>query len=63
MTRKQSSFNLSSGDGNVADANAIRRVSSDRNKLKVILASADEENAHAERLSIVSIKGGEPLWK
>lgn len=63
MTRKQSSFNLSSGEGNVADANAIRRVSSDRNKLKVILASADEENAHAERLSIVSIKGGEPLWK
>jgi DNA polymerase-3 subunit epsilon len=63
MTRKQSSFNLSVGDGNAADTNAIRRVSSDRNKLKVILASADEENAHAERLSILSIKGGEPLWK
>jgi DNA polymerase-3 subunit epsilon len=63
MTRKQSSFNLSAGDGNAADANAIRRVSGDRNKLKVILASADEENAHAERLSILSIKGGEPLWK
>lgn len=63
MTRKQSSFNLSTGDGNAADDNIIRRVSSDRNKLKVISASADEESAHVERLNVILAKGGVPLWK
>ena len=63
MTRKQSSFNLSSGDGTNADANAIRRVSSTRNKLKVIAASADELVAHTERVAVIGKKGGDPLWK
>ena len=63
MTRKQSSFNLSAGDGNNADANAIRRLSSARNKLKVITASADEIEAHTERVAVIGTKGGDPLWK
>jgi DNA polymerase-3 subunit epsilon len=63
MTRKQSSFNLSAGDGGNADANAIRRVSSNRNQLKVIAASADELEAHADRVAVIAKKGGEPLWK
>lgn len=63
MTRKQSTFNLSVGDNSGGDANAIRRLSNDRVKLKVITASADEVEAHKERLLVVKEKGGEPLWK
>lgn len=63
MTRKQSTFNLSVGDNSSEDANAIRRLSNDRVKLKIITASADEVEAHKDRLLIVKQKGGEPLWK
>jgi len=63
MTRKQSVFNLSVGDNSGGDANAIRRLSQDRVMLKVIVASADEVDAHKERLLVVKQKGGEPLWK
>ena len=63
MTRKQSTFNLSVGDNSGGDANAIRRLNTDREKLKVIAASADEIEAHKNRLSVVKLKGGEPLWK
>ncbi len=63
MTRKQSTFNLSVGDGSSGEANAIRRLTNDREKLKIITASADEIIAHQERLSVVKQKGGEPLWK
>ena len=63
MTRKQAALNLTSGDGaDGVDANAIRRVSNDRAKLKIIHASADELIAHQERLSIVEKKGAAPLW-
>ena len=63
MTRKQSTFNLSVGENSNEDANAIRRLSNDRVKLKVLAASADEVEAHKERLLVVKQKGGEPLWK
>ena len=63
MTRKQSTFNLSVGDNSGGDANAIRRLNNEREKLKVIVASADEIEAHQERLSVIKQKGGEPLWK
>ncbi len=62
MTRKQAALNLTIGDGAGEDANAIRRLSNDRKKLKVIHASADELIAHQERLSIVEQKGAPPLW-
>jgi DNA polymerase-3 subunit epsilon len=63
MTRKQSTLNLSVGDGNSEDNNAIRRLASTRNKLKVVSASADELEAHTERVAIIAKKGGDPLWK
>jgi DNA polymerase III subunit epsilon len=63
MTRKQSSFNLSAGEGKAGGDNLIRRVTNERNKLKVILASAEEEIAHSERLEIISKTGGEAMWK
>jgi DNA polymerase-3 subunit epsilon len=62
MTRKQSTLNLTAGEHNSDDANAIRRLNPTREKLKIISASADEIEAHQERLSIVKQKGGEPLW-
>lgn len=63
MTREQATFNLSVGDNSGGDENAIRRLSNVREKLKVIPASADEVEAHQERLLVVKKKGGEPLWK
>ena len=63
MTREQATFNLSVGDNNSGDENAIRRLHSDRTKLKVIAASADEVEAHEKRLSVIKEKGGDPLWK
>lgn len=63
MTRKQSALNLSSGDEEGGDVNAIRRVSSERQVLKVIHASADEIIEHQKRLAIVEEKGATPLWQ
>lgn len=64
MTRKQATFNLNAGaDNGSGDANAIRRVNSDRQPLKIIKATADELIAHNERLDIVEQKGGVPLWQ
>lgn len=63
MTRKQSAFNLSVSENNNGDAKAIRRLNNNREKLKVITASADEIAAHKERLLVVKQKGAEPLWK
>jgi DNA polymerase-3 subunit epsilon len=63
MTRKQSALNLMVGDGDSADANTIRRVSSDRQKLKIIDATADEVAEHKNRLAIVAEKGSEPIWR
>jgi len=64
MTRKQATFNLNAGSSNESgDANAIRRVDSNRQPLKIIQASADELIAHNERLDVVEQKGGVPLWQ
>ncbi|XQW86373.1 DNA polymerase III subunit epsilon [Thalassotalea piscium] len=65
MTRKQSALDLTAGDGHKegSDANAIRRLSDDRTKLKVIRATADELEEHKKRLAIVAEKGSEPLWR
>lgn len=63
MTRKQEVFNLSADESNDNDdGTGIRRLPKERQKLKIIQASADELVAHQERLSIVADKGGEPLW-
>lgn len=65
MTRKQSALNLTVGDGNSddQDANAIRRLPSERQKLKVIYATADEVTEHQKRLAVVAEKGSEPIWQ
>lgn len=65
MTRKQSALNLSVGDGadDGTDRNAIRRISSEREMLKVISASADELEEHDKRLAIIAEKGSQPIWQ
>lgn len=64
MTRKQSALNLSAGDTDDGeDANAIRRLSPDRQKLKIIHATADEVTEHNKRLAIIADKGSEPIWQ
>ena len=65
MTRKQSALDLTAGDGknDSGDANTIKRLAADRTKLKIIHATADELEAHQERLAVVAKEGGEPLWQ
>ena len=64
MTRKQSALNLTAGDGKEGqDENDIRRLSPQRQKLKVIQATADEVTEHNKRLAIVAEKGSEPIWR
>jgi DNA polymerase-3 subunit epsilon len=63
MTRKQSTFNLSSGENNSGDVNALIRLDPNRSKLKVITATADELIAHEERLTVVEKEGGEVIWR
>ncbi len=65
MTRKQSALNLMVGDSDPSgqDANAIRRLTKNRQKFKVIHATADEVIEHNKRLAIVAEKGIEPIWK
>ncbi|WP_353539139.1 DNA polymerase III subunit epsilon [Colwellia sp. KU-HH00111] len=62
MTRKQSTFNLSVNENSNGDEKTIRRLPNDREKLKVITATADEVEAHKDRLQVVKQKGAEPLW-
>jgi DNA polymerase-3 subunit epsilon len=62
MTRKQSALNLSNIDNQAMDNGAIRRLSSERQILKVIEATADEVAEHQNRLTIVAEKGSTPIW-
>ena len=62
MTRKQSALNLSNSDSLSSDSHSIRRLSSGRQRLKVIEATADELKEHKNRLSIVAEKGSKPIW-
>jgi DNA polymerase III subunit epsilon len=63
MTRKQEALNLTSGDGENGNANAIRRVASERMALSIVCASDEELIAHQERLNVVEKEGGILLWK
>ncbi|WP_286235500.1 DNA polymerase III subunit epsilon [Thalassotalea sediminis] len=65
MTRKQSTLNFSVGEGKDGDedSNAIKRLPSDRQKLKVVRATADEVEQHKERLAVIAEKGSEPIWQ
>lgn len=62
MTRKQATFNLSGEGEGDGQANAIRRLNSDRIPLTIISAAIDEIAAHQQRLAIVEQKGGQALW-
>ncbi|MBU2978991.1 DNA polymerase III subunit epsilon [Alteromonas sp. C1M14] len=65
MTGGQTKLNLAgqTGDDGGNNADRIRRVKRDANKLKVIRASADELEQHEARLDIVQNSGGKCLWR
>ena len=62
MTRFQNTLNLSQGKEDTGDSAAIRRLDANRPPLKVVKATAEEEQAHIERLAIVEEKTGHSLW-
>lgn len=61
MTGGQTKFNLSSEKAG-QEGGGINRLSSERTKLKVIAATADELIRHEERLDLVA-KSGQCLWR
>ena len=65
MTGGQTDLNLS-GKNNAeggAQLENIRRLSTQRKPLKVVLATADELDAHERRLDLVENKGGSCIWR
>jgi DNA polymerase-3 subunit epsilon len=63
MTRRQEALNLTTSDSaEGADANAIRRLSSHRQPLMIIQATAEELAAHQARLDLIKEKGTTPIW-
>jgi DNA polymerase-3 subunit epsilon len=62
MTGGQTALSLDAGaaEGTVS---AIRRLSSDRKKLRVIVASPEERQAHEEMLAKIEKSGVVPLWR
>lgn len=64
MTGGQKKLKLNAGDEN-ADGNAtgIRRITSDRPALNVVMATDEELAAHEGRLDIVEKKGGSCMWR
>ena len=64
MTGGQTKLNLANGNENTQNSKQgnIVRLSSERPKLKVVHASADELNEHEARLKVVN-KDGNTLWQ
>ena len=63
MSGGQININLVTSGQASADDVGIRRLDSNRQKLNVIHATADELQKHEERLDIVAKKGGSVLWR
>ena len=63
MSGGQININLVTSGQASADDVGIRRLDSNRQKLNVIHATADELQKHEERLDIVEKKGGSVLWR
>ncbi|MDW6001604.1 DNA polymerase III subunit epsilon [Vibrio mangrovi] len=62
MTGGQTSLQFSAGQSSGDGGEAIRRVVSGRKSLKVLRATADEIQAHQDRLDLVE-KSGSCLWR
>jgi DNA polymerase-3 subunit epsilon len=65
MTGGQTDLNLSGkagGEGGV-QIETIRRLSTQRKPLKVVMATADELEQHISRLDLVGEKGGACVWR
>lgn len=63
MTGGQSSFSLGHESSNEGlSAGRIRRLPKDRPALKIIKASAEEEQAHRARLESIQEQAGKVLW-
>ncbi|PCK30972.1 DNA polymerase III subunit epsilon [Pseudoalteromonas piscicida] len=65
MTGGQKKLNLASQNKGNQDnsAGGIVRLDSNRPALKVLRATADEEQAHTERLELVNKAAGQSLWQ
>lgn len=63
LTGGQTAFSLDSGASDADDSiGGIRRLAADRRKTRVIRASDEENQAHAELLEVVGKASGGALW-
>lgn len=63
MTGGQTSFSLNSGDEVTGSVTAIRRLSADRPRLRVIQATDEELARHESRLDALQKSAGKVLWR
>lgn len=60
--QRKLSLNDKGADGREHDPTAIRRLDPARAKLKVLLATAEEEHAHVQRIQQLTKHGGPSRW-
>jgi DNA polymerase-3 subunit epsilon len=63
MSGGQFNFNLANSGDDEDSGLGLRRLNSDRQKLNVIYATADELTEHEQRLDLVEKKGGSVAWR
>jgi DNA polymerase-3 subunit epsilon len=62
LTGGQTALSLDAGSENGSGSSGIRRLPADRAPLNVVRASAEENDAHREFMSLVEKQAGETVW-
>ncbi|MDX1800070.1 MAG: DNA polymerase III subunit epsilon [Marinobacter sp.] len=62
MTGGQTALSLDAGSDNASGTDEVRRIPGGRPALKVVTASAEEQQAHEAMLEVISKAGGKALW-
>ncbi|QCF26183.1 DNA polymerase III subunit epsilon [Hydrocarboniclastica marina] len=63
MTGGQTALSLDAGNTEEGAVSALRRVSSERKRLRVIRPSIEEQKAHQEMLAKIEKGGATPIWR
>lgn len=62
MTGGQTALSLDAGSDNASGTDEVRRIAAGRPALKVVTATAEEQQAHDAMLEVISEAGGKVLW-
>jgi DNA polymerase-3 subunit epsilon len=62
LTGGQTALSLDANSDIAGGGLAVRRVSANRQSLPVVTASAQEEEAHREFMTVLAAKAGDTVW-